>query len=174
LRSLNSHGPAGVQLVVSDADIHPDRRGVATIPGAFPANVLAHVPKESAEMVTAALRTIVAQPDAGPVREQLDTIAGCSGADCPKSRQRCATPARISPPSPISLSRTGKDLKHQPAERLDLHHSTGRQGAAGRRQSARRANRHTGHQGVRRNGLQLTVDRAYLACEAVYADGRPM
>ncbi len=43
-------------------------------------NVLARVPKGSAEMVAAAIRTIFAQPDAEAVAEQLASIAGNLGA----------------------------------------------------------------------------------------------
>ncbi len=38
-------------------------------------NALARIPKGSAEMVLAAIRTIFAQPDAAAVRDQLDEIA---------------------------------------------------------------------------------------------------
>ncbi len=40
----------------------------------FMRNVLARVPKASAEMVAAAVRTIFAQPDAAHVRSQLDEV----------------------------------------------------------------------------------------------------
>ena len=50
----------------------------------FLRNLLAQVPKGSAEMVAAAIRTIFAQPDAEHVREQLDTIAGMLGRQFPK------------------------------------------------------------------------------------------
>jgi putative transposase len=50
----------------------------------FLRNVLAKVPKGSAEMVAAAIRTIFAQPDATHVREQLDVIAGMLGRQFPK------------------------------------------------------------------------------------------
>jgi transposase-like protein len=46
--------------------------------------VLASVPKGSAEMVAAAIRTIFAQPDATHVHEQLDVIAGMLGRQFPK------------------------------------------------------------------------------------------
>jgi hypothetical protein len=46
--------------------------------------VLARVPKGSAEMVAAAIRTIFAQPDASHVHEQLDVIAGMLGRQFPK------------------------------------------------------------------------------------------
>ena len=54
------------------------------MPVHFLRNVLAQVPKGSAEMVAAAIRTIFAQPDAEHVREQLDTIAGMLGRQLPK------------------------------------------------------------------------------------------
>jgi transposase-like protein len=46
-------------------------------------NVLARVPKGTAEMVAAAIRTIFAQPDAEHVRSQLDVIAGMFGRQFP-------------------------------------------------------------------------------------------
>src|SRR4029077_2397439 len=77
LRSLKSRGLSGVQLVISDA--HSGLRAAieAILIGAswqrcrvhFLRNVLAQVPKGSAEMVAAAIRTIFAQPDAAHVRE---------------------------------------------------------------------------------------------------------
>lgn len=92
LRSLKSRGLAGVQLVISDA--HAGLRAAieAVLIGAawqrcrvhFVRNVLAQVPKGSAEMVAAAIRTIFAQPDADHVREQLDTIATMLGRQFPK------------------------------------------------------------------------------------------
>jgi putative transposase len=76
-------GPAGVQLVISDAH-RGLRNGIdAVLVGAawqrcrvhFVRNALARVPKASAEMVAAAIRTIFAQPTAEMVREQVDTVA---------------------------------------------------------------------------------------------------
>jgi putative transposase len=60
----------------------------------FLRNVLARVPKGSAEMVAAAIRTIFAQPDAAHVREQLDVITGMLGRQFPKieTMLRDATP----------------------------------------------------------------------------------
>ena len=46
-------------------------------------NVLAKVPKGSAEMVAAAIRTVFAQPDAAAVGEQLDSIATKLGRQFP-------------------------------------------------------------------------------------------
>ena len=92
LRSLKSRGLSGVQLVISDA--HTGLRAAieAVLLGAawqrcrvhFLRNVLAQVPKGSAEMVAAAVRTIFAQPDADHVREQLDVIATMLGRQFPK------------------------------------------------------------------------------------------
>ena len=91
LRSLKSRGLSGVQLVISDA--HAGLRAAieAILIGAawqrcrvHFLRMLAQVPKGSAEMVAAAVRTIFAQPDADHVREQLDTIAGMLGRQLPK------------------------------------------------------------------------------------------
>jgi putative transposase len=83
LRSLRARGLSGVRLVVSDA--HEGLKGaIATVMlGAawqrcrvhFLRNVLARVPRASAQMVLAAIRTIFAQPDAASVRTQLDEVA---------------------------------------------------------------------------------------------------
>jgi transposase-like protein len=92
LGSLKTRGLAGVQLVISDA--HAGLRGAidSVLLGAswqrcrvhFLRNVLGQVPKGSAEMVAAAIRTIFAQPDAAHVREQLDVIATMLGRQFPK------------------------------------------------------------------------------------------
>jgi putative transposase len=47
--------------------------------GAWRRNVLAQVPKASAEMVAAAICTIFAQPQADMVRDQLGVIAAMLG-----------------------------------------------------------------------------------------------
>jgi transposase-like protein len=83
LRSLRARGLSGVRLVISDA--HEGLKGAiaAVLLGSawqrcrvhFLRNVLARIPKGSAEMVLAAIRTIWAQPDAVAVRDQLDEIA---------------------------------------------------------------------------------------------------
>jgi len=87
LRSLKARGLGGVQLVISDAHTGL-KQAISAVPlGAawqrcrvhFLRNVLAQVPKGSAEMVAAAIRTIFAQPDAAHVREQLGVIAGMLG-----------------------------------------------------------------------------------------------
>jgi putative transposase len=46
-------------------------------------NALARVPKASAEMVAAAIRTIFAQPSAELVRDQVDVVAGMLAAQFP-------------------------------------------------------------------------------------------
>ena len=87
LRSLKARGLGGVQLVISDAHTGLKQAIAAVLLGAawqrcrvhFLRNVLAQVPKGSAEMVAAAIRTIFAQPDAAHVREQLGVIAGMLG-----------------------------------------------------------------------------------------------
>src|SRR5262249_27476020 len=83
---------AGVQLVISDAHAGLKHASEAVIIGAawqrcrvpFLRNMLAQVPKGHAEMVAAALRTLFAQPDAEPVRSQIDVIAGMLGGQFPK------------------------------------------------------------------------------------------
>ena len=92
LRSLKARGLAGVQLVIADAHLGLRQAVRRSWLGAavqrcrvhFLRNVLAQVPKGSAEMVAAAIRTIFAQPDAAHVHEQLDVIAGMLGRQFPK------------------------------------------------------------------------------------------
>ena len=50
----------------------------------FLRNVPAQVPKGSAEMVAATIRTIFAQPSPAQVRDQLGVIAGMLGRQFPK------------------------------------------------------------------------------------------
>jgi transposase-like protein len=83
LRGLRARGLGGVQLVISDHHLGLKTAIAAVFVGAgwqrcrvhFMRNVLARVPKASAEMVAAAIRTIFAQPDADHVRTQLDEVA---------------------------------------------------------------------------------------------------
>ena len=92
LRSLKARGLGGVQLVISDAHTGLKQAISAVLLGAawqrcrvhFLRNVLAQVPKGSAEMVAAAIRTIFAQPQADMVRDQLGVIAGMLGRQSPK------------------------------------------------------------------------------------------
>src|SRR5919112_2644917 len=91
LRSLKARGLSGVQLVIADAHLGLRQAVSAVMAGAavqrcrvhFVRNVLARVPKGSAEMVAAAIRTIFAQPDAAHVRDQLDVIATMLGRQFP-------------------------------------------------------------------------------------------
>jgi len=78
-----ARGLSQVRLVISDAHLGI-RAAVSTVMlGSawqrcrvhFVRNVLARVPRGSAEMVAAAIRTIFAQPDADAVGEQFDRIA---------------------------------------------------------------------------------------------------
>ncbi|MGH8867695.1 MAG: IS256 family transposase [Actinomycetes bacterium] len=92
LRSLKARGLAGVQLVISDAHEGLKAAIASVLLGCswqrcrvhFLRNLLAQVPKGSAEMVAAAVRTIFAQPDAAHVREQLEVIATMLGRQFPK------------------------------------------------------------------------------------------
>jgi putative transposase len=92
LRSLKARGLHGVQLVISDAHAGLKTAIASVLLGAawqrcrvhFLRNVLAQVPKGSAEMVAATIRTIFAQPSPAAVREQLEVIAGMLGRQFPK------------------------------------------------------------------------------------------
>jgi putative transposase len=83
LRSLKARELTGVQLVISDAHTGLKTAIAAVMAGAgwqrcrvhFLRNVLARVPKGSAEMVAAAIRTIFAQPTGVEVTEQVDKVA---------------------------------------------------------------------------------------------------
>ena len=91
-RGLKARGLGGVQLVISDAHSGLKQAIAAVLIGSawqrcrvhFMRNVLAVVPKGNAEMVTAAIRTIFAPPDADHVEEQFDVIAGMLGRQLPK------------------------------------------------------------------------------------------
>jgi putative transposase len=82
LQGLRARGLGGVQLVISDHHLGLKAAIASVFIGAawqrcrvhFMRNVLARVPKASAEMVAAAVRTIFAQPDATHVRSQLGEV----------------------------------------------------------------------------------------------------
>lgn len=82
LKGLRARGLSGVQLVISDHHLGLKAAIASVFVGAawqrcrvhFMRNVLARVPKASAEMVAAAIRTVFAQPDATHVRSQLDEV----------------------------------------------------------------------------------------------------
>jgi putative transposase len=128
LRSLKARGLAGVQLVIADAHLGLRQAVQAVLAGAsiqrcrvhFLRNVLAQVPKGSAEMVAAAIRTIFAQPDHEHVHEQLDTIATMLGRQFPKVE------AMLRDAAPELLAFTGFPVAHwkkvwstNPLERLN-------------------------------------------------------
>jgi putative transposase len=79
LRLLEARGLAGVQLVISDAHTGLKAAISSALPGTawqqcrvrFLRIVLAHVPKGSAEMVAATIRTVFAQPGPAQVRDQV-------------------------------------------------------------------------------------------------------
>jgi putative transposase len=91
LRQLRTRGLGGVRLVISDAHEGLRQSIDRVMIGAawqrcrvhFLRNVLAKVPKASSEMVAAAIRTVFAQPDAGAVADQLDSIAAKLGRQFP-------------------------------------------------------------------------------------------
>jgi putative transposase len=82
LRGLRARGLTGVQLVISDAHLGLREAISSVMLGAtwqrckvhLARNVLAKVPKGSADMVAAAMRTIYAQPDADHVQGQFNEI----------------------------------------------------------------------------------------------------
>lgn len=81
-RSLRARGLSGVKLVISDHHLGLKAAIASVFIGAawqrcrvhFMRNVLSKVPKASAEMVGAAIRTIFAQPDPDHVRAQAEEI----------------------------------------------------------------------------------------------------
>jgi len=92
LRSLRTRGLAAVQLVISDAHAGLKSAIAAVLLGTawqrcrvhFLRNVLAQVPKGSAEMIAAAIRIVFAQPGPAHVGEQLGNIAAMLGRQFPK------------------------------------------------------------------------------------------
>ena len=122
LRSLRARGLTGVQLVISDTHLGLREAISAVMLGAtwqrckvhLARNVLAKVPKGSADMVAAAMRTIYAQPDAGHVREQFDEIVSLLTRQFPDAATILAD-ATTCWPSPRSRSALAQNLVHQPA-----------------------------------------------------------
>ena len=115
LRGLRARGLTGVQLVISDAH-HGLREAISAVMlGAtwqrcqvhLARNVLAKVPKGSADMVAAAMRTIYAQPDAAHVAGQFDEIVAMLARQFPDAATILRTPATTSSRSPRSPKRTG-------------------------------------------------------------------
>ena len=91
LKGLRARGLGGVQLVISDHHLGLKTAIESVFIGSawqrcrvhFMRNVLARVPKASAEMVAAAIRTVFAQPDAAHVRSQLAEVTRMLGAQFP-------------------------------------------------------------------------------------------
>jgi putative transposase len=81
-KGLRARGLTGVQLVISDHHLGLKTATESVFVGSawqrcrvhFMRNVLTRVPKASAEMVAAAVRTNFAQPDAAHVRSQLNEV----------------------------------------------------------------------------------------------------
>jgi putative transposase len=128
LRSLKTRGLAGVQLVISDAHAGLQAAIGSVLIGTswqrcrvhFLRNVLAKVPKGSAEMVAAAIRTIFAQPGPGHVAEQLDTIAAMLGRQLPKVEQMLRDAAGdITAFAAFPVSHWKKIWSTNPLERLN-------------------------------------------------------
>jgi transposase-like protein len=95
LRHLRERGLTGVRLVISDSHSGLVKAIRKVMLGAawqrcrvhFVRNVFAAIPKGSAEMVAATIRTVFAQPTADAVRTQLDTVADMFGRQFPKVRE---------------------------------------------------------------------------------------
>jgi transposase-like protein len=83
LRSLRQRGLKGVRLVISDHHLGLKEAIGKVFVGAswqrcrvhFMRNALAKVPKQKAQMVAAAIKTIFAQPDRVHIHRQLDEVA---------------------------------------------------------------------------------------------------
>jgi transposase-like protein len=90
-KGLRARGLSGVELVISDHHLGLKAAIGAVFIGAawqrcrvhFMRNVLAKVPRGSAEMVAAAIRTIFAQPDAAHVRAQFAEITAMLSGQFP-------------------------------------------------------------------------------------------
>ncbi|MEU4955827.1 IS256 family transposase [Streptomyces lavendulae] len=95
LRSLRERGLSGVRLVISDSHSGLVKAIRKVMIGSgwqrcrvhFVRNVFSVIPKGSAEMVAATIRTIFAQPTADAVRAQLDTVADMLGRQFPKVKE---------------------------------------------------------------------------------------
>jgi len=70
----------------------------------FLRNVLTRIPKGSAEMVLAAIRTIFAQPDAATVSEQLDEIVAKLEPRFPVAAAMLAAAPPASSPAPATCA----------------------------------------------------------------------
>jgi putative transposase len=124
---LKARGLAGVKLVIADAHLGLGQAVRAVFLGAgiqrcrvhFMRNVLAAVPKPNGEMVAALIRTIVAQPKAQAVREQLDTVPVMLGRQFPKAQAMLEGQGRAPRVHRVPTLALEEDLVHQPLERLN-------------------------------------------------------
>jgi transposase-like protein len=106
LRSLKARGLGGVQLVISDAHAGLKAAIGSVLLGAawqrcrvhFLRNVLARVPKGSAEMVAATIRTIFAQPGPQPSASNWTSSPACSAASSQGRSHCCMRPPTTSRP----------------------------------------------------------------------------
>jgi putative transposase len=128
LRSLKTRGLAGVQLVISDAHAGLKAAIGSVLLGAswqrcrvhFLRNVLAQVPKGSAEMVAATIRTVFAQPGPVMVRDQLKVIATMLGRQFPKVETMLLEAAEdVTAFASFPLSHWKKIWSTNPLERLN-------------------------------------------------------
>ena len=95
LRRLRDRGLGGVHLVISDHHSGLMKAIATVLQGAawqrcrvhFMRNVLARVPKTSAEMVAAAIRTIFAQPTGPGVRAHVEVVAATLDREYPAVAQ---------------------------------------------------------------------------------------
>lgn len=91
-KGLRARGLGGVQLVISDHHLGLKEAIASVFIGSawqrcrvhFMRNVLSKVPKASAEMVAAAIRTVFAQPDDAHVRSQLEEVTRMLGCQFPE------------------------------------------------------------------------------------------
>jgi len=128
LRSLKTRGLSGVQLVISDAHAGLKNAIASVMIGAawqrcrvhFLRNVLAAVPKGSAEMVAAAIRTVFAQPSPSHVHDQLEVIAAMLGRQFPKVEAMLRDAAEdITAFASFPISHWKKVWSTNPLERLN-------------------------------------------------------
>ncbi len=115
LRRLRDRGLGGVQLVISDAHAGLKASITRVLSGAawqrcrvhFARNALARVPRASAEMVAATIRTILPSP-MRPARwcTCVPSLTPSRGSS-PRSPRCCSTSRPTSPPTPTSPERTG-------------------------------------------------------------------
>jgi putative transposase len=115
-RSLRSRGLAGVKLVISDHHLGLKKAISEVFVGAawqrwrvhFARYALARVPKASVDMVAAAIRTILAQPDAAHLTPNSTRSPACSPRSSPTCQPCSSTPEKTCSPSPRSRSCTGR------------------------------------------------------------------